>query len=97
MSDLLLIKRETLEGIADKTREMAGSGKKMSPDDIIYWLGRVKYIPQGWASSELTLGNDNFVSTATGIIPDYDKGVATSEIELANILETRAIGGLIES
>lgn len=35
-------------------QDMSGSGRDMSPDDIIYWLGRVKYMPQGLASSEFS-------------------------------------------
>ena len=77
-------------------QDMSGSGKDMKPDDIIYWLGRVKYIPQGWASSEFTL-NDNFVSSATGIIPEYEKGMATSELSLADLFESTAVGELVES
>ena len=77
-------------------QDMSGSGKDMKPADIIYWLGRVKYIPQGWASSESTLA-DNFVSSATGIIPEYDKGVATSVLMLADLFESTAVGELVES
>ena len=77
-------------------QDMSGSGKDMKPDDILYWLGRVKYIPQRWANSEFSL-NDNFVSSATGIIPDYDKGNAINELTLADLFESSAVGELVEN
>jgi hypothetical protein len=73
-------------------QDMSGSGKDMKPDDIIYWLGRVKYIPQWWASSEFTL---DFDGSAYGILPNVAKRVASSEFILD--FETSAIGVLIES
>jgi hypothetical protein len=39
------VKRETLEAIAEKLRAMIGKTSKLTTEEIIYWLGRVKFIP----------------------------------------------------
>lgn len=86
-----LIRSDTLTAIADRTREMAGTNKKLTPADIIYWLGRVKFIPQGWATSEFTL---DFDCGASGVLPVVVKGTASSEFTLN--FESSAVGALQE-
>lgn len=86
-----LIRSDTLTAIADRTREMAGTNKKLTPADIIYWLGRVKFIPQGWATSEFTL---DFDCGASGVLPVVVKGMASSEFTLN--FESSAVGALQE-
>lgn len=49
------ITSESLNNIAKRTQEMAGTTKLMTPEDIIYWLNRVNFIPQSTATSEFTL------------------------------------------
>lgn len=44
-------------------QKMAGTSSKMTAADIVYWLGRVKYTPQGNAESSVSL---SFDSTASG-------------------------------
>lgn len=61
---LVLIKKETLEKIANHTRTMAGVVKKLSTDEIIYYLGTVIYLPQGRAQSNINLLS--VTSTAKG-------------------------------
>ena len=91
MDGIRFIKKETLDAIADHTREMAGTNKRLTPAEIIYWLGRVKFIPQGWANSVFT---PNFESTATGILPVVVKGTANSEFTLD--FESTVFGALQE-
>ena len=59
---------------------MAGTKQSMTPATILYWLGRIKYIPQGNAESSFSL---DFDSGATGILPDYQVGTATSAFGLS--------------
>lgn len=72
-------------------QRMAGMAAKLTPADIIYWLGRVKFIPQGWATSEFTL---DFDSGASGVLPVVVKGTASSEFTLN--FESSAVGALQE-
>ena len=83
---------DSLNAIAKRTQEMAGTNKLLTPADIIYWLGRVQFVPQGWASSEFTL--DFAPSTASGILPTVYKGAASSEFTLN--FESSAVGALSE-
>lgn len=68
MAEYYKIRGETLTAIADRTRQMAGMNEKMTPADIIYWLGRVKFIQQGCANSELVL--PTFESSAVGTLSE---------------------------
>lgn len=68
-----------LNDIAKRTQEMAGTTKLMTPEDIIYWLNRVKFIPHGNAESSFSL---SFESSASGSIPVVTKGTATSGFTL---------------
>lgn len=91
MAEYYKISGETLTAIADRTRQMAGTNEKMTPADIIYWLGRVNFIPQGRARSEFAL---NFASTANGRLPVLVKGAASSEFALG--FTSSAVGVLQE-
>ncbi len=66
--------------MADCVRTMAGTSSKLTPEEMLYWLERVKYIPQGNAESILTL---SFSSHAVGMLPVVVKGAASSVLELA--------------
>lgn len=74
-----------LTAIADRTRAMAGTTEGMTLDEIIYWLGRVIYIPQGNFNSEFSLGV--FEGSVTAFLPDVQKASAYSEFTLG-IFET---------
>ena len=87
------ISGETLTAIADRARVMANTKAKMTPAEIIHWLGRVAFIPQGHASSEFALGS--FSGTAIGILPTVYKGRASSEFALG-AFESSAVGALTE-
>lgn len=61
------------------TQKMAGKRALMTVADMIYWLNRVQFIPQGSAESAFAL---NFASAASGILPDVQRGTATSAFAL---------------
>lgn len=84
------ITSESLNNIAKRTQEMAGTSKLLTPDDIIYWLGRVMFTPLGNAESSFSLP---FESSASGILPDVQIGTAVSEFRLS--FDSRAVGELI--
>lgn len=87
------ITSESLNKIAKRTQEMAGTSKLLTPDDIIYWLGRVMFIPQGRASSEFAI---NFApSTASCRLPVVVKGAANTMFTLPTF-ESSATGTLEE-
>lgn len=89
MAEFYKISSDTMTAIANRTRQMAGMSKKLTPAEIIYWLGRVKFIPQGWANSELVL---DFATSATGKLPSVVKGTANSEF--TPNFESTAVGAL---
>lgn len=70
---------ESLNEIARRTQTMAGTNKAMTLEDIIYWLGRVIYLAQGWAESEFAL---DFDTDSDGILPIVVNGYATSTFGL---------------
>lgn len=61
-------------------QSMAGLVDDLTLEDILYWLGRVKTIPQGRASSAFALRFGE--SAAAGILPVVVKGSAGSEFTL---------------
>lgn len=90
-----LIEGETLTQIADATRLMTGNTQKMTPSEIIYWLGKVVYLPQGRASTTVDIGQLNYSSTAVGVLPVVVQGAASSSIDVsALVLTSSAVGQL---
>ncbi len=77
--------------MADCIRAMAGASRAMTPAEMLYWLQRVKYIPQGNAESTLAL---SFSSNASGMLPVVQKGTASSVLTLS--FSSSAIGVLME-
>jgi hypothetical protein len=97
MAEYYKISGDTLKAIADHTRTMAGVNRKLTPAEIIYWLGRVIYIPQGVAISEFSLSPITFDSATSARNPVVVKGTATSEFSLASLVfESNATGTLQE-
>ena len=91
------ITSESLNNIAKRTQEMAGTSKLFTPDDIIYWLGRVMFIPQGRSISEFSLVPLVFESAASARLPEVVKAAANSEFSLASLaFESSAVGALSE-
>lgn len=61
----------------ERIQPMVGTKRDMTPAEIIYWLKRVKYIPQGWGSGEVSF---DFDAMAAGRIPVVAKSTASSTI-----------------
>ena len=80
-----------LNAIGAIAQKMAGRRSPMTVADMIYWLNRVQFIPQGNAESELTL---SFNAAASGILPNVQKGTATSVFSLS--FTASAVGELQE-
>lgn len=85
------ISSEDLNAIGAITQKMAGKSALMTVADMIYWLNRVQYIPQGNAESSFSL---SFDSGASGILPNVQKGTATSAFSLS--FTASAVGELQE-
>lgn len=91
------ITSENLNNIAKRTQEMAGTTKLMTPEDIIYFLNSVKFIPQSTATSEFTVQFDFSPCTAVGKIPVYQKGTAASTFNMpAGMFSSIAVGEITE-
>lgn len=98
MADYYKISGETLIAIADRTRAMAGTSKKLTPDEIIYWLGRVIYLPQGNANAGTCTLDFVAVSGAVGAIVTVNKcnPVMVSSDSFEFVATARASGILTE-
>lgn len=77
--------------VVDHVQDMVGRTTSFTLEEIVYWLGRVKYIPQGYAESTLTLSFDN---GASGVLPVVQRGTASSSFTLN--FESSAVGALQE-
>lgn len=78
--------------VVERLRVMVNNDRDFTPEEIVYWLGRVAFIPQGYAESTFSLVFAP--STATGILPTVYKGTANSEFSLS--FESSAVGALSE-
>lgn len=86
------ISSEDLNALGAITQKMAGKSTLMTVDDMIYWLNRVQYIPQGYAESYNSCDNSSF---ASGIVPTVYIGSALSSQSIYNT--SSATGALVES
>ena len=77
--------------VVERLRVMSNQDRDFTPEEIVYWLGRVAFIPQGHAESSFSL---DFASGASGILPTVYKGTANSELTLN--FESSAVGALSE-
>lgn len=83
--------------VVDHLQDMVGRTTSFTLEEIVYWLGRVKYIPQGYAESTFTLDTSMFTAGASGILPDVQKGTATSVFTLdTSLFTSSASGALVE-
>ena len=73
------------------TQKMAGKKQLMTVADMVYWLNRVVYIPQGCAESNVVFVLD---SAAGGRLPNVQRGIATSTI--SQIMTSGATGAVLE-
>lgn len=85
--------RNWLADLVEITQKMAGKSSGMTLDDVIYWLNRVQFIPQGNAESVQSIVSQ--ISIAVGIIPTVYRGTAISTQSITNI--SNAVGSLVES
>lgn len=72
-------------------QKFVGKKNDMTPADILYWLERVQYIPQGSADSSFSL---DFDGGASGWLPDVPRGNASSTFSLD--FESSAPGSTLE-
>lgn len=77
--------------VVERIQPMVGTKRDMTPAEIIYWLKRVKYIPQGMAESEVML---NMYSGAAGMLPVVVKTSAVSTVSFN--YESIAIGAVLQ-
>ena len=75
--------------VVDHLQDMVGKTASFTLEEIVYWIGRVKYIPQGYAESVFSLVFD---TGANAWLPNVQKGIASAEFSL--IFETIATGAL---
>lgn len=86
-----------LAQVVDHLQDMVGKTVSFTLEEIVHWLGRVKYIPQGYCESVFTIDTSNFTSNATGNLPDVQKGVATSVFAVStSTFTSSATGALTE-
>ena len=95
MNEYGKIKKSIMSEVADEIRKAAGLSRELKPDEMIYWLKRIAYLPQGHANSEFTLDALAMSSAASGIIPEVVRGTANSVFNLNTLnFESTAVGAL---
>lgn len=65
--------------VVEYVQKFVGKKNDMTPEDILYWLDCVKYIPQGFADTEFAL---DMGVELTGRLPTVAKATAVSDIAL---------------
>lgn len=78
------IKRETMTHIADKLRVVVGKTTPLTPEEIAYYIDRIIFTPQTYASSAFNL---IFDSTTSGKLPDVQLGEIESQFILDFVSE----------
>lgn len=82
--------------LAGLTRKMAGVGKKLVREDILYWLGRVSFIPQGHAYGTYEASIEPYTSTCGGRNPEYQVRQAEGEPMLLSGLKYTSTARAVE-
>lgn len=82
--------------VVERLRVMVNSNRDFTPEEIVYWLGRVAFIPQGWASSSLQSANMETVGSASGIIATVYRGSASGELVMGEMNCTGTASGILE-
>lgn len=65
--------------VVDHIQTMAGTRQNMTPAKMLYWLGRVKFIPQGWAESSFS---PDFGVSLSARLPDVKISSASSAFSM---------------
>ena len=87
-----IVDSEDLNELGAIAQKMAGKKVLMSIEDMIYWLNRVQFIPQGYAESISAVTQN---STSSGIVPTVVRGTAISTQSIFNT--SNAAGSVEES
>lgn len=87
------ISAEIMNAIVAEIQKMSGRTKPLTPEEMLYWLRRVVYIPQGLAESVNSIVSN--VSSASGRLPVVQRGTAISVQSIYNI--SNAVGSIVES
>ena len=66
--------------VVERIQPMVGTKRDMTPAEIIYWLKRVKYIPQVFAEASFSL---NLESSIVGRLPIVAKSTAGSSFTIS--------------
>lgn len=86
------IESESLNALGAVTQKMAGKKALMTVADMVYWLNRVAFIPQGNAENTSSVSQ---ISSAVGIVPTVYRGTAISTQSVVNF--SNAVGSIVES
>jgi hypothetical protein len=86
------IASESLNALGAVTQKMAGKKALMTVADMVYWLNRVQYVPQGNAENTSSVSQ---ISSAVGIVPTVYRGTAISTQSVFNF--SNAVGSIVES
>ena len=86
------ISSESLNALGAVTQKMAGKKALMTVADMVYWLNRVAFIPQGNAENTSSVSQ---ISSAVGIVPTVYRGTAISTQSVVNF--SNAVGSIVES
>lgn len=87
------ISAEIMNAIVAEIQKMSGRTNPLTPEEMLYWLRRVVYIPQGYAESVNSIVSN--VSSASGRLPTVVRGRAVSTQYINNT--SYAVGSLVES
>lgn len=90
------IPSEIMNAIVAEIQKMSGKNNPLTPEEILYWLRRVAYIPQGWIESLLSIPKTSFCSVTTAILPEILNGSTTPSVFTINSIYSHAIGILQE-
>ncbi len=84
------IQHTTLEDLADQIRSMCGTKLRLTPAEMLQWLQKVKYIPQGWANNAVLSYTFSPSAQAVGSHPQVHFGSASSALQFTvhNITST---------
>lgn len=96
MNEYGKIKKSILFEVADEIRKAAGLTRKLTPAEMIYWLKRIIYLPQGHANSGYTLDTLVMSSTASGVLPEIVRGSASSVFNLNTLNFTSTASGALQ-
>ena len=96
MNEYGKIKKSIMSEVAEEIRKAAGLSRELKPAEMIYWLKRIIYLPQGHANSEFELSTLAMNSTASGTLPEVVRGTASSVFNLDTLNFTNTAVGTLQ-